>query len=82
MGKGDIQQHLSSKKHSTNSRSINSNQNLKSSEYLKDAALAAEIEFTHFLVEHNCNLAAADHAFKLFKSMFCSSSKFSATEII
>ena len=53
--------------------------NSSSSEDLKQAALAAEIKFTHFLVEHNCNLAAADHASKLFKSRFCSSSKFFAT---
>ena len=49
---------------------------------LKDAITEAEIKFTHFLVEHNCPLAAADHAGKLFRSMFLSSSKHSPQEII
>ena len=83
-GKGDVQRHLSTQTHIKNAQSVNNSQDLKtllsplpkksSTESIREATIAAEIKFTHFLIEHNCPLSAADHAGKLFRSMFCSSS--------
>ena len=84
-GKGDIERHLSSQKHKSQATCVASNSSITSftsAVPLKDAVTEAEIKFTHFLVEHNCPLAAANHAGKLFRSMFLSSSKHSPQEII
>ena len=84
-GKGDVARHIGSKKHTGNAKSLESSSSIK--QYtgavpLKQDVMEAEMKFTSFLVEHNCPLAAADHAGKLFRSMFSSSSHNSPREII
>ena len=36
--------------------------------------IGAEVKFTHFMLEHNLPIAAADHAGLLFRSIFPESS--------
>lgn len=74
-GRDDVKRHVTSKKHTTNSKAscdvkpISSMFSSKTSP-VDEAVIRAETLFTSFLLEHNIALSASDHASKLFKSMF------------
>ena len=72
-GLDDIKRHVKAQKHVAKEKAKVgtpgiANFLLKQNEDLE--AMRAEVHFTHFLVEHNLPLSAADHAGKLFRKMF------------
>ncbi|GFN86361.1 immunoglobulin-binding protein 1-like [Plakobranchus ocellatus] len=86
-GKDDCRRHIESQKHvkiakeSTSCKPISHFLAGSQHSSLDEAVTRAEVIFSGFLVEHNIALAAADHAGKLFQSMFLNS-EHSAADII
>ena len=71
-GRDDIRRHVATKRHCeiANARSGNTMFSYFRKPSEEEDAMKAELLFTGFLIEHNIQIAASDHAGSLFRVMF------------